>query len=186
MQFQIRQWKPAQMWIQSHQSSVIGFIGQAGKSAMLGCWNVDSFLRCPTWNSILCGIYLYVAEAATAACHYYFFHRSLGQNKRPRSFSAPSRHLVINQKGHDMTSASGHVFRGALWLAVKIRRWTWKSLLLRCFNYWDKWAELELWRIWGPWPPDPPLHNLPWWPPCEIPHTCTQTGWLKSLHIHDQ
>lgn len=148
MQFQIKQWKPTQMWIHFQQSSVSGFIGQAGKSAVLGCWNVDSFLRCLTWNSILCRIYLYVEAAATAGCHYYFFHRSLGQNKCP--FSAPSRHLVINQKGHDMTSAPGHVFRtvrrrfviGCENKALELR-----PLLLRCFNYGDKLAEWEPWRV---------------------------------------
>lgn len=183
MQFQIRQWKATQMLIQSQQSSLIGFIGQAGKSAALGCWNVDSFLRCLTWNSILCGIYLYVAEAATAACHYYFFHRSLGQNKRPRSFSAPSRHLVINQKGRDVTSAPGHVFQGALWLAGKSKnaglgsRRSWGVLIVETNG--QSWSHGT---FWGPWPPDP--SNLPWWPPCKIPHTRTHTNWLLKELTH--
>lgn len=131
------------MLIQSSAIVSHGFIGQAGKSAVLGCWNVESFLRCLTWNSILCGIYLYAAQAATAACHYYFFHRSLSQNKRPRPFSAPSRHLVINQKGHDMTSAAGHVFRASRrrsLIGCENKALDLKSLPLRCFNYGDKWA----------------------------------------------
>lgn len=92
-----------------------------------------------------------------------------------------------------MTSTQGHVVRALRRRSLiggENKALDSTSLLLRCFNYGGKLAEWEFQRPW-PCDPSPPLplhhhHSLPWWPPCEIPHTCTQAGWSKSLDVHDQ